>query len=253
MRWQLRYLLEAGTRWIQHKRVKRSAWGEQSPWWSFMFNAPQQMLVWIRAFQNGHYHFSPLKAYVFPEEEIILWSCEDRLIQALLLQIIKPVLPFLVSSRCLHLKGPSGVPEAIQQIQAALKARPYRYCIRADIRSYYASIDHTILLNQLNASFQDPRLQDYFQQIVTAAIDRQGVLYTPTKGIPLRGSLSPVFGALYLTPLDRAFEQRRGVFYLRYMDDIVILAETHTQYKRAQKILFQQLRFLKLTLSPTKG
>ena len=43
-------------------------------------------------------------------------------------------------------------------------------------------------------------------------------------------------GALYLTPLDRSMDQlrQRGalVAYVRYMDDIVLLARTRCQLRR---------------------
>ncbi len=42
------------------------------------------------------------------------------------------------------------------------------------------------------------------------------------------GGLSPLLGALYLTPLDRRMDRlckgKRLVHYVRYMDDIVLLA-----------------------------
>ena len=170
----------------------------------------------------------------------------------LLFKIIKPVFPSIISKLCVHLKGPNAVPESLEKVHRALNTEAFTFCIRADIRGYYASIDHTILLGMLMVCFQDPRLQRYFEAIVTAPIDRDAVLYSHKKGIPIRGSLSPFFGALYLTPLDKAFENRKGVFYLRFMDDILIFAKTYTQYQRAKKTLYKELRALKLTLSHSK-
>jgi hypothetical protein len=77
------------------------------------------------------------------------------------------------------------------------------------------------------------------------------VLSLPTQGIPSRSSLSPFFGALYLTPLDRAFEQR-SCFYARYMDDAIILCETKNQFVSAKKRLKKIVASLKLKLSPHK-
>ena len=45
------------------------------------------------------------------------------------------------------------------------------------------------------------------------------------QGIPLGSPLSPVLGAFYLYELDRACT-RRGLWYVRYMDDILILTST---------------------------
>jgi hypothetical protein len=104
----------------------------------------------------------------------------------------------------------------------------------------------------MNNHFDDSRLRHYFNSIVTIPVDKDAVLSLPTQGIPARSSLSPFFGALYLTPLDRAFEQRTGVFYTRYMDDVVILCETKNQFVSAKKRLKKILASLRLKLSPHK-
>ena len=64
--------------------------------------------------------------------------------------------------------------------------------------------------------------------------------------------MSPFFGALYLSPLDAAFESMKGVFYLRYMDDLIILTQTKRQFCKAKKRLQKILDSLKLKVSRTK-
>ena len=57
------------------------------------------------------------------------------------------------------------------------------------------------------------------------------------QGMVASGRLSPLLGALYLTPLDRRVDRlcngKRLVHYVRYMDDIVLLARTRWQLRRA--------------------
>jgi hypothetical protein len=91
-----------------------------------------------------------------------------------------------------------------------------------------------------------------FTHIFDGFYCRASYIFAAKKGIPLRSSLSPFFGALYLFALDKAFEHQRGVFYLRYMDDWVILTKTKRQYQRAKKKMFEVLKALKLKISPTK-
>jgi hypothetical protein len=55
----------------------------------------------------------------------------------------------------------------------------------------------------------------------------------PKKGVPLRGTMSPFFGALYLKPLDLAFEDNKNYLYQRYMDDIIIFAKDKRAFQRA--------------------
>jgi len=71
------------------------------------------------------------------------------------------------------------------------------------------------------------------------------------RGIPKGASLSPLLGAFYLLDLDRKME-RLDVKYVRYMDDILILAKTRWKLKKAIKVLNQTFDELKLEKHPDK-
>jgi len=100
--------------------------------------------------------------------------------------------------------------------------------------------------------FDDPIVLKYLHDIITIAVDYGGQVFLPTDGIPRQSPLSPFFGALYLSALDRAFSNRKGIFYLRYMDDLIILIENQRQYAKARKKLFSILKELRLKISPHK-
>jgi RNA-directed DNA polymerase len=89
-------------------------------------------------------------------------------------------------------------------------------------------------------------------QVINTAHIYQGLVICSRYGIPRRSSLSPFFGALYLSVLDKYFEKAHEIYYVRYMDDWVILCETKRQYVRAKKKMRRILNALKLKLSPHK-
>ena len=64
------------------------------------------------------------------------------------------------------------------------------------------------------------------------------------------GSLSPLLAAVMLI-LNRLF-RRYGLFYVRYMDDFVILAQKRHQLRRAIKRVHEVLRRLGLRLHGSK-
>ena len=68
-----------------------------------------------------------------------------------------------------------------------------------------------------------------------------------TRGCPL----SPVSGAFFLYGLDQQFASS-DVFYIRYMDDILILTETRWKLRRAVRQLNQALAGLRLEKSRPK-
>ena len=75
-------------------------------------------------------------------------------------------------------------------------------------------------------------------------------------GMVASGGLSPLLGALYLTPLDRRMDRlckrKKLVHYVRYMDDIVLLARTRWQLRRAIAALHEEITPLGLHLHRVK-
>lgn len=225
---------------------------ERSSWWIFWHTALRELPSKVIAFVAGRYVFSPMLKYRTPEETVLVWRYMDKLFVRVLLLIIKPVFPYIISPQVFHLQGPTGVKKAIDYVKKGITQQRYRYCFRIDIKSYYASMNHSTLINQLSNVFKDERLSHYFRSIITAAHMEDGVVTIPTQGIARRSSLSPVFGAVYLSPLDEAFAERKGILYARYMDDVILLTETKRQYIKAKQKLRMILKSLKLSYSPKK-
>ena len=242
----------SAAQWLKKHRRRYRCASEKSSWWDFVYRWPREIQSWMDDFIAGNYRFSPLIRYHFADETPDVFEYRDRLMLNLLLQQIKSTFSHLISKRCLHIQGPNGVKTALTWLHNAMNAKTYHYVIRADVKGYYASIDRRILLQQTQQAFQDPRVQHYLEAIITAPIDDGGRLLTPTTGIPRRSPLSPFLAGLYLTPLDQAFDNHAGVFYLRFNDDIIILAQTKRQFVAARKKLFRILRQLKLKLSDSK-
>ena len=174
------------------------------------------------------------------------------MIQRILYVLIKPTFKYIIEKTCLHLGGPSAIKKAADHIEQALKQTPYRYLIRTDIKSYYASINHSILKDQIRAEFDDPKVLHPFCNIIDVPIDYGGYLRTPQTGIPRKSSFSSFFVALYLKPLDIWCASHPHIFYCRYNDDIILLCRSKRQCAKAKRALKNILNQLKLRLAPTK-
>ena len=59
-------------------------------------------------------------------------------------------------------------------------------------------------------------------------------------------------GGLYLKALDDTFGQNRDLYYIRYMDDILIMTKTRWHNRRAIKLLNQYFNELKVKQHPDK-
>src|SRR5207249_3231258 len=81
--------------------------------------------------------------------------------------------------------------------------------------------------------------------------ERGGLFLDHTQGIVLGSPLSPILGAFFLTEADDAME-RLGLFCVRYMDDILVLAPTRWKLRQAVKVVNQVLTSLRLAKHPDK-
>jgi len=153
-------------------------------------------------------------------------SYRDRVLQHCLCDtIIAPTL----ENRLIHdnaaCRVDKGTHFAIRRFSAFLTAHVRAhgtagYLVKADIRHYFASIDHGILKTLLRRAFTDPDVV----AILDAIIDSYHTDGQPGTGLPLGNQTSQWFGLLYLDGLDRLVKERlhiRG--YSRYMDDMVLV------------------------------
>ena len=115
----------------------------------------------------------------------------------------------------------------------------------------YASINHHILFSQLQKHVHDPRLLGLLWQYLRRTVYDDGFYEDIEQGISLGCPLSPLMGALFLDLLDRRMEAT-GLFYVRFMDDWVILAPTRWKLRAAVRTVNQTLAALKVEQHPDK-
>ena len=134
------------------------------------------------------------------------------------------------SPACMHLRGNGGLKQAICAVQAALPE--YRYVFRTDVKSYYASINHHRLMDQLADHVTDRDSLNLLWQYMRRTVEYGGTFREIPCGIPAGCSLSPLIGAFHLHGLDvEMTRQNRGCFYIRYMDDFVFWSDSRDELR----------------------
>ena len=88
-------------------------------------------------------------------------------------------------------------------------------------------------------------------QYLKRTVDTGGVYVDIRRGIARGCALSPLIGAFYLETLDETLS-RSGLYYVRYMDDILVLAPTRSRLRRAVRTLYACFAELKLKTHPDK-
>jgi len=191
----------------------------------------------------------PYAIYRDKKRLFVKWSEVDKTDLKHLAYLIRKQSGSLLRKSCCHIKGHGGLKGVVRSI--FYKKECMTFYARFDIQSYYESIDHAILLKILRSTTVSSQVLDSVEEFLNVAWP-----YAKKKrGIVAGASPSPLLGALYLSPLDCAMEalQENGsIFYIRFMDDFVILTKKRWQLRKAIKIMYSILSDLKLRLHPKK-
>ena len=210
-------VLDAAFTWLCKRRRD---YPDHADVWEFRRNWPQEKDRIRAELPSGRYRFGLLDRVALANgDEIDLWSARDALVLKALTIVLSDILP--VSPRCTHIKGHGGAKAAVRQVMAALATN--RFVMRSDVKSYYASIDHFLLLDRLAVHIKEKPVLNLIGQYLRRMAERGGEFFEYEQGISLGCPLSPLMGAFFLHELDERMERTR-LFYVRFMDDILVLA-----------------------------
>lgn len=176
------------------------------------------------------------------------WSHSSSKLLSATLHLLQDRMKTVLSHHCTHVKGRGGVKGAVRGL--ARQVGDFRFVARFDIAAYYDSMQHHVLLNLLvQAGIDEPLCVLVLQYLESPDLTRSGC------GMIAGGALSPLLGALYLLPMDLAMERlvsMAGIYYVSYMDDMVILAKTRWHLRRAVRKLIRVTGSLGLDLHQKK-
>lgn len=170
---------------------------------------------------GGYHHFT---IYEPKRREIQALEYADRIVQhSLCDNVLTPFFEHrLIYDNCACRAG-KGTHFGMRRIEGFLREH-YKengasgWILKADMRKYFASIDHDTLLNRLRPVIPDPDVMALLEMIVCSYNADTG------KGIPMGNQTSQLFALYYLDPVDRLIKEKLRIrHYTRYMDDMVLL------------------------------
>jgi retron-type reverse transcriptase len=124
------------------------------------------------------------------------------------------------------------------------------YALKADIKHYFDNIDHQILLAIIQRRITDPQ----FLWLIRIILEHHKTTVTG-KGMPLGNLTSQFFANVYLDELDQFVNHKlKARYYIRYVDDFVILHRNRRQLERWKDEITTFLhKRLELELHPEKS
>lgn len=162
------------------------------------------------------------------EREIQAIPYCDRIVQhSVCDNLLIPLLEkHLINANCACRKG-KGTDYAIKLLRHFMTEHYKKYgnrgyFIKLDIKKYFPSIDHDVLYRKLERFNFD----DDTKWLLHTIIDSYG----NGIGLPMGNQSSQCFALLYLDRIDRIVKERLRIkFYVRYMDDMIILVNNRNQ------------------------
>lgn len=167
----------------------------------------------------------------------------DRVVHHAICNMIEPIFDKLFIYDSYACRKGKGTHRGVGKLQSFIRKNTCSYALKCDVSKYFPSINHFVLKGILRKKIGDKKLLMLIDSIIDSA----------KNGVPIGNLTSQLFANIYLNELDYyAKHNLKAKYYLRYMDDFIILDEKKKLHSMKLKIaLF--LKSLKLKLHPKKA
>ena len=188
----------------------------------------------------------------------------DRVVHHALCNVIEPLFEKAFIYDSYACRKNKGTHKAVLRFSEF--AQKNRYVFKGDIRKYFPSIDHQILLSMFERKIKDDDTLELISTIIDSADwhDDNSLLYfagddlfTPLqrrRGLPIGNQTSQFFANVYLDGFDHFIKEKlRCKYYIRYVDDFVIFDDNKNHLHHTRKLAEEYLATVRLKMHPNKS
>ena len=169
-------------------------------------------------------------------------TIKDRVVQGALKLILEPVFEADFQEGSYGYRPKRTTHQAIRRVAQAVVEQKTRV-IDLDLKAYFDSIKHSILLDKIAKRINDDQIMHILKQMLKVG---------GKMGVPQGSVLSPLMSNIYLNEVDKMLERARegtkqkGKYYkleyARWADDLVILVDRHPVNNRLWEKIIRRLR-----------
>lgn len=206
--------------------------------------------------ENGKYQIQKYQTFEIFEPKrrvIVATRIRDRQFQHSLVDncVYKELTRHFVADNCACQLG-RGVDYCLDRMTKHLR-RYYTenrqsnegFFLKCDIEDYFGSIDHEIASQMLRKYIKDPEVQKELDRIIAS--------YNGDHGLGLGSQCNQLFALALLNGLDHFIKEKLKVkFYIRYMDDFILIHSDKEYLKYCKKEIEDYLKRLRLRLNQKK-
>lgn len=147
-----------------------------------------------------------------------------------------------------------GVPKALKQVLAAL-ASDHIVHFKSDIAAFFTKVPHAYVIDVILAETGDIQFVETLKKALSVQLKNADQLKEYLDlfpddefGMPQGSALSAIAGNIFLEDVDREMKNLQGIRFVRYIDDVIILAKSNENLQRAKSKLAKELKKRSLSL-----
>ncbi|MCD9475008.1 MULTISPECIES: reverse transcriptase domain-containing protein [Photobacterium] len=194
------------------------------------FDINYEVNIIINKINNNTYTFSRYKEKLISKGSgknprvISIPTVRDRIVLKALHLVLKDLYP-----ECAKTLIPQLMLEDISQ---QVKNERFRSYIKIDIKNFYPSINHDILLSKIKNKIRKKTLRSLLIKAITNKTGNN----KPDSGVPQGLSISNILAEIYLKDVDATLNNK-GFKYYRYVDDVLIFSNEINPKKTLDDII----------------
>ena len=178
----------------------------------------------------------------------------DRVVQQATAQVLSVEYEKVFSDNSFGFRPNRGCKDAIAKAVEYLN-QGYTWIIDLDLSKFFDTVNHSKLLQLLSDKIKDGRVVSLIHKFLKAPVCEDGKVGKATViGTPQGGCISPILANIILNELDQ-FLDNRGIKFVRYADDMMILTTSKRSAERILKTVTEFIEkrlFLKVNQTKTK-
>jgi len=215
--------------WEQVRRNRGTAGVDGETIEAIEANGVTQFLEELRLELRGQrYRPHPVRRVFIPKPDgrqrpLGIPRVRDRVVQAAVRIVIEPLFEASFRPGSYGFRPKRGARQAIYDIRKWV-TYGYDKVIDLDLKSYFDTLDHELLMKLVARRVRDPRVLRLIRRWLRAGVMHEGRKEETRVGTPQGGVISPLLANIYLHPLDLFWEREvKATKMVRYADDLVVL------------------------------
>jgi len=185
-----------------------------------------------RDLKSESYKHGPYKGFYIHDPKlrrIHKATVRDRVLHHAIFSVINPIFEPTFIANSFSCRVGKGTHKGMEKVRDMIRTvsenntKPC-YALKCDIRKFFDSVDHDVLISILQRKIKDKKVMDLMREIVESFVASRPNLFE-RRGIPIGNLTSQIFANIYMNEFDQFIKHELKIkHYARYTDDFMIVS-----------------------------